>query len=167
MAGERLGPENYTDKKGRDYYLVTTDISRDVIKEHVTKIGTQISGDYEGKNLVMVGVLKGSFIFLADLARQTTIKDGTLEFDFVGVSSYDGTESSGKPKITKDIDVNVEGKDVLLVEDIIDTGYSLDAIQELFRLKGARSFEIAVLFTKPSRREKDVRVKYDGIKVED
>lgn len=160
-----LPTEIFTNPDGRQYHLEKTIYTEEKISGRVAELGSEISKDYEGKDVVMIGILKGGAMLLTDLARRTDIKNGTLEFDTMGVESYDGTNSTGKPKITKDISSSVEGKHVIIVEDIIDTGYSLEALLDILTAKGAASVEICSLLSKPSRREVEISVKYLGFTI--
>lgn len=140
-------------------------ISKEELEKQVEELGSRISKDYEGKELVIIGVLKGGFIFLADLARKITIP---VDIDFISVSSYgDSSKSSGVVKIIKDVDINISGKHVLIVEDIIDTGLTLNHLVELLKTRGPLSVEICAALDKPSRRKVDVNVKYKGIEIPD
>lgn len=140
-------------------------ITEEQLKCRIKKLGEQITKDYLGKDVVLIGVLKGAMLFLSDLMRQI---DLPLAVDTICVSSYgEGTVSSGNVKIRKDIDNNVEGKHVIIVEDIIDTGITMDALADLFRKRGALSVEIAVCLDKKERREKEVYTKYVGFEVPD
>ena len=138
-----------------------------VIKQRVAELGAQISADYAGKDLMLVCILKGANIFLADLVREITIP---LSYDFVAVSSYGAdTKSSGVVRILKDLDESVESKHVLVVEDIVDTGLTLrlSYLLENLRSRRAASVKICTLLDKPSRRRMDVPVDYFGFRVED
>ena len=140
-------------------------VSRSVIEETVSRLATEIANDYRGRELVVVGVLKGAFIFMADLVRQINIP---LEIDFITVSSYGGgTESSRSITVHQDITADIRGKDVLVIEDIIDTGHTLCHLLEHLKAKGARSVRLCALADKPSRREQDVAVDYLGFTVPD
>ena len=140
-------------------------VSREQIKEMVEKLGKQISEDYEGSELVLVGVLKGGFVFLADLMREITIP---VDMDLIAVSSYGAsTRSSGVVRIIKDMDLNVEGKHVLIVEDLVDTGLTLRHLKDLFNTRGPKSVKICTAFDKPSRRKIDIAIEYEGIVVPD
>lgn len=140
-------------------------VSREQIKEMVEKLGKQISEDYEGSELVLVGVLKGGFVFLADLMREITIP---VDMDLIAVSSYGAsTRSSGVVRIIKDMDLNVEGKHVLIVEDLVDTGLTLRHLKNLFNTRGPKSVKICTAFDKPSRRKIDIAIEYEGIVVPD
>lgn len=138
-------------------------ISEAQIQEKVRKIGKQISNDYKDLDLVVVGVLKGSFVFLADLVRQITIDH---EIDFIGASSYEGTSTSGQIVFTKQPDLELEGRDVLLVEDIVDTGHTLSKIVEFVGLLAPRSVKICSLIDKHERRENRVDVTYSCFPLE-
>lgn len=140
-------------------------ISRDEIKEMVKRVGRRISEDYKGEELVLVGVLKGGFVFLADLMREITIP---VDMDLIAVSSYGAsTRSSGVVRIIKDMDLDLTGKHVLIVEDLVDTGLTLKHLKELFNTRGPKSVKICTAFDKPSRRKVDIEVEYNGIEVPD
>ncbi|MDF2986466.1 MAG: hypoxanthine phosphoribosyltransferase [Eubacterium sp.] len=140
-------------------------ISKGELDRQVEELGSRISKDYEGQELVIIGVLKGGFIFLADLARKITIP---VDLDFMSVSSYgDSSKSSGVVKIIKDVDINISGKHVLIVEDIIDTGLTLNHLVELLKTRGPLSVKICAALDKPSRRKVDVQVDYKGIEIPD
>ncbi len=132
-------------------------ISQEEIKTQVKRVGQEITKDYKDKDLVMVGVLKGSFIFLSDLTRQITIDH---EIDLMGASSYKGTSSSGQIVFTKQPDIELEGRDILLVEDIVDTGLTLQKIIEFTNLLNAKSVKICSLIDKHERREVEINVDY-------
>lgn len=140
-------------------------ISKEELDKKVEELGRQISHDYEGKELVIIGVLKGGFIFLSDLARKITIP---VDLDFMSVSSYgNSSHSSGVVKIIKDCDANISGKHVLIVEDIIDTGLTLNHLVELLKTRGPLSVKICAALDKPSRRKIDLKVDYKGIEIPD
>lgn len=141
-------------------------ISEEEIKQRVQQLGRQISAHYQDSDkLVMVGLLRGSFVFMADLARQITVNHS---IDFITASSYgNNMESSRDVHIIKDLDDTIEGKEVLLVEDIIDTGNTLSKILQILNLRGAKSIQICTLLDKPSRREKPVEVKWIGFEIPD
>ncbi|MBQ7798876.1 MAG: hypoxanthine phosphoribosyltransferase [Oscillospiraceae bacterium] len=133
-------------------------VTEEELKEKVTALGEQISRDYKGKNLLMVSVLKGSVVFMADLMRAITIP---AKIDFMAVSSYgSGTKTSGVVKIIKDLDLDLHGYDVLIVEDILDSGMTLKYITELLRARGTNSIKIATLLDKPSRRKVPIKADY-------
>ena len=140
-------------------------LSEDEIREKVRELGGKITADYKNSNLMLVTVLKGAVVFLADLMRQI---DVPAEIDFMVVSSYgSGAKSSGVVKIVKDLDVPLAGKDILIVEDILDSGLTLSYIKELLESRGPRSIRIATLLDKPSRRKVDLQADYIGFSVPD
>ncbi len=131
--------------------------------EKVKELGSRISKDYKGKDLLVVGVLKGSVLFAADLIKNITIP---CEIDFMAVSSYgNSTETSGVVRILKDLDHSIEGKHVLLVEDIVDSGITLSYLLKYLKARRAESIEIVSLLNKPERRTADLEVKYVGFEV--
>lgn len=133
------------------------------IEARVQEMGRQITEDYRGKNLHLLGVLKGACVFLSDLMR---VIDLPLSLDFIGISSYGAsTKSSGEVRITKDLDKSLAGKDVLVVEDIIDTGLTLNYLMNIFRSREANSVNIAALLDKPDRHEIDVDARYIGFTI--
>jgi hypoxanthine phosphoribosyltransferase len=132
-------------------------ISKIEINQEIKKISQQISHDYKDKDLILVGILKGSFIFLADLTRQISIDH---EIDLIGVSSYEGTSSTGQIVFTKQPDLEFENRDILLVEDIVDTGKTLTKIVEFVKLLNPRSIKICSLIDKHERREVQINVEY-------
>lgn len=139
--------------------------SREIISEKVKELGKQITSDYKGKDLVVIGVLKGANVFMADLIREIEMP---LEMDFMAVSSYGhSTESSGVVKILKDLDKGIEGKDVLVVEDIIDTGLTLKYLCKNLLNRKANSVKICTLLDKPERRKVDVVIDYKGFEIPD
>jgi hypoxanthine phosphoribosyltransferase len=138
-------------------------IDEDRIQERVREIGRQITGDYRGRNLHLLGVLKGACVFLSDLMRAI---DLPLSIDFIGISSYGAsTKSSGEVRITKDLDKSLAGKDVLVVEDIIDTGLTLNYLINIFRAREVNSVQIAALLDKPDRHEINVDARYIGFTI--
>ena len=138
-------------------------IEEDVVSARVAEIGSEISSDYAGKDLLLVGVLKGAVFFMADLMRQLSIP---CEVDFMAISSYGAsTDSSGVVRILKDLDINIEGRDVLVVEDIIDSGLTLSYLIRNLESRNPASLEICALLTKPERREIDVDVRYTGFEI--
>ncbi|MHB9035271.1 MAG: hypoxanthine phosphoribosyltransferase [Armatimonadota bacterium] len=142
-------------------------ISEDRLRERVSELGRQISTDYSGKSLLLVGILKGSAIFLGDLIREI---DLDVDYDFIAVSSYGGDQhSSGVVRILKDLGSDVQGRDVLIVEDIVDTGWTLrmSYLAENLLARGAASVKICALLDKPSRRRIDVAVDYSGFAIDD
>ena len=140
-------------------------ISKEALSQKVQEIGAQISKDYEGKNLMMVSVLKGSVVFMADLMRAVTVP---AEIDFMSVSSYGtGAKTSGVVKIIKDLDIELAGRDLLIVEDILDSGLTLSYIKKILMERGPRSIKICTLLDKPERRKADVFADYSGFEVPD
>ena len=138
--------------------------SADEIRARVVELGQQITREYQGKDLVLIGVLKGSVIFLADLMREI---DSSLTIDFMAVSSYkDGTVSSGDVEILKDLTNPIRGKDVIVCEDIIDTGLTLFRLMEILGSRGANSLKIATLLDKPEPRiKKELKIDYCGFQI--
>ncbi len=141
-------------------------ISEEDVQNRVRELGEQISKDYEGKELVLVGILRGGLVFLSDLTRAIKIPHS---FDMCGASSYaGGTSSSGRVQITKDVEVNLHNKHVLICEDIYDSGRTLGAISELLRLHKPASIEMcAFLWKKVPERYTDVEIKYKGFDIDD
>lgn len=140
-------------------------ISKEELQAKVNEMGAQISKDYEGKNLMLVSVLKGSVVFMADLMRAITIP---VSIDFMSVSSYGaGVKSSGVVKIIKDLDVCLDGKDLLLVEDILDSGNTLNYLKNMLMNRNPNSIKIATLLDKPERRTADIKADYYGFIVPD
>ena len=138
--------------------------SADEISERVTTLGKEITRDYADKDLVLIGVLKGSCVFMADLMREI---DLPLEIDFMAVASYkDGTVSTGDVEIIKDLMKPIRGKDIIIVEDIIDTGLTLTRLSELLETRGTNSIKIATLLDKPEPRiNKNLKVDYCGFTI--
>ncbi len=143
-----------------------TMIARTQIETRVAELARMIRQDHgEGVPVHLVAVLKGAFMFLADLIRQI---DGPVTCDFIAVSSYgSGTTSSGEVRLTKDLDRSLEGRHVVIVEDIVDTGLTLSYLQDILRAREPRSLKTACLLSKPSRRKVDVKVEYIGFSIED
>lgn len=135
------------------------------IHQIVARIGKEITQDYQGKNLFIVGVLKGSLVFMADLMREIQLP---CAIDFLSVSSYgNGTTSSGEVRILKDLDQSLEGKDVLVIEDILDSGNTLSFLLRTLSARNPASIRICTLLDKPARRKADVYADYVGTEVED
>lgn len=140
-------------------------VSSEEIGKKVKELGEEITKDYQGKELMLVGILKGAAIFMADLARNIKIP---VTMDFMAVSSYgNSTKSSGVVRIIKDLDSNVEGKHILIVEDIIDTGLTLGYLTDNLKKRGASSVRICTLLDKPERRKVNVPVDYRGFVIPD
>ena len=146
--------------------IKTVLVSEEQLKAKVAELGARISKDYEGKNLVLVSILKGSVVFMADLLRAVTIP---CNIDFMVVSSYGGsnTTSSGLVKIIKDLDGDLSGKDVLIVEDILDTGITLSNLVPMLKMRHPNSVKICTILSKPSRRMADIEPDYCGFEVPD
>ncbi|CAG7656374.1 hypoxanthine phosphoribosyltransferase [Paenibacillus allorhizosphaerae] len=139
--------------------------SEQQIQDKVKEMGAAISRDFEGRNPLVICVLKGAFIFMGDLVKQI---DVPLEIDFMAVSSYGATtKSSGVVKIIKDLDISVEGRHVLIVEDIIDSGLTLSYLIDVLERRNAQSITIAALFDKPGRRTVDLDADYKGFVIPD
>src|SRR5580765_7583634 len=141
-------------------------VSEEAIQARVRELGQQISDDYRGRNLTLVSVLKGSLPFMADLMRAISVP---VRIDLMEVSSYGGaaTETSGLVRILKDLSASIEGKDVLIVEDIIDTGLTLNYLLRYLRGKNPASLRICTLLDKPARRLVDIPVDYQGFEIPD
>ncbi len=146
-------------------YLGRVLVPREKIRSMVMDLGARITNDYRGKELFLIGVLKGGFMFLADLVREIRIP---VEMDFIAVSSYgSSTKSSGIVQLIKDVDVPLSGKHVIIVEDIIDTGLTLAYLKELISARNPLSVRLCTAFDKPSRRKVDLKAEYTGITVPD
>lgn len=138
-------------------------LSAEKISRRVAELGAEIARDHAGKDLILIGILKGACLFLADLIRQI---DEPLQLEFMAVSSYGkALRSTGEVKIVKDLDVSVEGKHLIVVEDIIDTGLTLSYLLENLRSRGAASVKLAALLDKPEPRQSAVKVDYIGFEV--
>jgi hypoxanthine phosphoribosyltransferase len=138
-------------------------IDAETLEARVRELGSEISADYAGKDLLLVGVLKGAVFFIADLMRELALP---CEIDFMAITSYGaGTDSSGVVRILKDLDLNIAGRDVLVVEDIIDSGLTLSYLMRTLRARRPASLEICTLLTKPDRREIEVPVRYVGFEI--
>jgi hypoxanthine phosphoribosyltransferase len=138
-------------------------IEEESLRERIAELGAEISADYAGKDLLLIGVLKGAVFFMADLMRQITVP---CEVDFMAISSYGAsTDSSGVVRILKDLDESIEGRNVLVVEDIIDSGLTLSYLKRTLGARQPASLEVCALLTKPERREVDVPVRYIGFEI--
>ena len=138
-------------------------VDRDALSERIAELGEEISEDYEGRDLLLVGVLKGAVFFMADLMRHVSVP---CEIDFMAISSYGAaTDSSGVVRILKDLDINIRDRHVLVVEDIIDSGLTLSYLVRNLSAREPASLEICALLTKPSRREIEVPVRYVGFEI--
>ena len=138
-------------------------ITEEEIKNKIIELGKKISKDYKGKNLILVGILRGAVIFMADLARKISIP---MVFDFIAISSYGAeTKSSGVVRILKDLDANIKGKDVLIVEDIVDTGLTLDYLLRMLKSRKPASIKVCTFLTKTARRKVNIKVDYSGFDI--
>lgn len=137
--------------------------SKEQLAKRIKELAAQLDKDYAGKTPLMVAILKGSVMFFTDLIREMTLP---LEIDFMSISSYGcGVKSSGEVKMIKDLDNKIEGKDVIIVEDIVDSGYTMKYLTHLLEARNPSSIKICALLDKPSRRETDVAVDYKGFEV--
>lgn len=135
------------------------------LNERINELGEQITADYEGKSLIVVGILKGSNIFTSDLVRKINLP---LKMDFMAVSSYgNATESTGVVKILKDLDRGIEGEHVLIVEDIVDSGLTLKYLKDILLTRNPASIKVCTLLDKPARRKEDIKPDYLGYEVPD
>ena len=140
-------------------------VPEEEVDARIRALGEQISKDYEGKQIHLICVLKGGVFFMCELAKRITVP---VSMDFMCVGSYgDGTKSSGVVRIAKDLDESIEGKDVLIVEDIIDSGRTLKYLSDILKSRGAKSVRICTLLDKPERRVVDVKVDYTGYNIPD
>ena len=139
-------------------------ISQEEIVKRSAELGRQITQDYEGKQVLAVALLRGAVPFLAELIKHI---DLDIQYDFMDVTSYSGTDSTGEIKILKDLDTPIRGLDILLVEDIVDTGRTLQAVRKLLLDRGAASFRMVALLDKPERRVVDIQADYVGFTVPD
>jgi len=171
-AGPRGGAGLRGQGRGGEGLTVSSELERDVseilieedaLQRRIAELGEEVSADYAGRDLLLIGVLKGAVFFMADLMRRLTVP---CEIDFMAISSYGGeTDSSGVVRILKDLDMNIKGRDVLVVEDIIDSGLTLSYLMRNLRSREPATLEICALMTKPSRREIDVPVRYVGFEI--
>ena len=139
-------------------------INKPRLEKRLDELAKEIEKDYKGQDIVFLGILKGSVPFMWELAKR--IKNN-INFEFIEVSSYEGTENTGKVTLHKDIKQSIEGKDVIIVEDIVDTGRTLDFLLEHLKSKNPNSVKIATLLSKPSRRVIELNVDYIGFQIED
>ncbi len=138
-------------------------VQRDELDHRVRELGEEISRDYAGRSVLLIGVLKGAVFFLADLMRQLEVD---CEVDFMAVSSYGAsTDSSGVVRILKDLDAPIEGKDVLIVEDIVDSGLTLSYLFRMLRARNPATLEVCALLAKPDRREIELPIRYVGFEI--
>ena len=139
-------------------------ISEEEIREICKRLGEEISRDYKGKNLLLVSVLKGSVVFMADLMRNINCE---CEIDFLAVSSYSGTKTTGVVKFKKDMDVDPDGRDILIIEDILDSGVTLSYLKQVLLQRNANSIKICTFLDKPANRRADISADYVGKVVPD
>ena len=140
-------------------------IDKDELDKKVTELGARISKDYADKKLLVISVLKGASVFMSDIIRKITIP---IQIDFMAASSYgNGTSTSGRVKIIKDLDIDVSGFDILIVEDILDSGVTLSNLIEILKSRNPRSVKVCTLLNKPSRHKVEVPVAYEGFVVPD
>jgi len=140
-------------------------VQQDELVHRVNVLGEEISADYAGRSLLLVGVLKGAMFFLSDLMRRLGLD---CEVDFMAVASYgSSTDSSGVVRILKDLDVSIEGRDVLIVEDIVDSGLTLSYLMRTLKARDPASVEVCALLTKPDRRKVDLPIRYTGFEIPD
>jgi hypoxanthine phosphoribosyltransferase len=138
-------------------------IEESALQARIAELGDEVSADYAGRDLLLIGVLKGAVFFMSDLMRRLTVP---CEIDFMAISSYGAsTDSSGVVRILKDLDINIEGRNVLVVEDIIDSGLTLSYLMRNLEAREPASLEVCALLTKPARREIDVDVRYVGFEI--
>jgi hypoxanthine phosphoribosyltransferase len=154
-----MSPESASD----DPRLGETIVSGEQLRARVTELGAEISADYADREPLLVGVLKGAVMFMADLMREITVP---CEIDFMAVSSYgSATNSSGVVRILKDLDASIEGRDVLIVEDIIDSGLTLQYLMRNLAARGPASLEVCALLAKPERRRVELPIRYVGFEI--
>jgi hypoxanthine phosphoribosyltransferase len=138
-------------------------VQQDDLAHRVRELGEQVSRDYAGRDLFLVGVLKGAIFFLADLMRHLELE---CEVDFMAVASYGSeTDTSGVVRILKDLDASIQGRDVLIVEDIVDSGLTLQYLLRTLRARDPASLEVCALLTKPERRKVDLPIRYTGFEI--
>jgi hypoxanthine phosphoribosyltransferase len=147
----------------KDPQIGETLVGADELQQRIAELASEVNRDYADRDLVMIGVLKGAVMFMADLMRELEIP---CEIDFMAVSSYgSATDSSGVVRILKDLDASIAGRDVLLVEDIVDSGLTLHYLLKNLRARDPRSLEVCALLTKPERRRVDLPIRYVGFEI--
>jgi hypoxanthine phosphoribosyltransferase len=162
---ERIGNNNKQEGESMGYEIKDILITEEQLKQKVKEIGAQMRQDFQGEPIVFIVVLKGAFVFAADLIREL---EGMVTVDFVAASSYGNqTVTTGKVRLLKDIDVNITGKNVVLVEDIVDSGLTLSFLKEHFQLHKPKSMKICTLLDKPERRKIDLKADYVGFVIPD
>ena len=146
--------------------IQTVLVTEEQLRAKVAELGARISRDYAGKDLLLVSILKGAVVFMADLMRAVTIP---CSIDFMVVSSYGGTntQSTGLVKIVKDLDADLSGREVLIVEDVLDTGVTLSNLVPMLKMRHPNSVRICAILDKPARRKTDIRADYTGFEVPD
>ncbi|HET6850481.1 MAG TPA: hypoxanthine phosphoribosyltransferase [Gaiellales bacterium] len=146
-----------------DQLIAETLVDEESLQARIAELGEDISRDYLGREPLLVGVLKGAVFFMADLVRRITVP---CEIDFMAVSSYgSGTDSSGVVRILKDLDANIEGRHVIIIEDIVDSGLTLSYLVRNLQARGPATLEICALLTKPERRQTDIGCRYVGFEI--
>jgi hypoxanthine phosphoribosyltransferase len=164
-SGSKKHRIQYNQAIARGRFGMRTLLSEDVIRGRIEEIAREIAGDYAGKEPHVVGVLKGACPFMMDLVRSI---DLPLSLDYIAVSSYGATtKSTGEVRLIKDLDQSLDGRDLIIVEDIVDTGLTLNYLMRLLKARGPRGIRVAALLSKPSRRLIDVHVDYLGFEIED
>ena len=149
----------------RDEHIGEVIVQADELQHRIKELAAEVSRDYAGKDLLLIGVLKGAVFFLADLMRQLDIQ---CEVDFMAVASYgSSTDSSGVVRILKDLDAPLEGRHVLIVEDIVDSGLTLQYLMRTLEARGPASLEVCALLTKPERRQVETPARYVGFEIPD
>ena len=154
---------SYLNALDPEHLIAETLVEEDALQARISELGDQISRDYEGLEPLLVGVLKGAVFFMADLVRRVTVP---CEMDFMAVSSYgSGTDSSGVVRILKDLDANIEGRHVVIIEDIVDSGLTLSYLLRTLNARNPRSLAVCALLTKPDRRKVDLPIRYVGFEI--
>lgn len=145
-------------------YTIKTLLTREEVEKRIKELAKEIEKDYQRKELVVIGLLKGSIVFMSDLIKEINLP---LVIDFMSVSSYSGTTSTGVIKVSKDTTIDLKDKDILIVEDIIDTGLTLSHVKKLFQDRGVKSLKVCTLLDKPSRRAVEMKGEYVGFEIPD
>jgi len=154
---------SYLNALDPEHLIAETLVEEDALQARISELGEQISRDYEGLEPLLVGVLKGAVFFMADLVRRVTVP---CEMDFMAVSSYgSGTDSSGVVRILKDLDANIEGRHVVIIEDIVDSGLTLSYLVRNLQARSPATLEVCALLTKPERRQTDITCRYVGFEI--
>ncbi|STO31505.1 Hypoxanthine-guanine phosphoribosyltransferase [Fusobacterium necrogenes] len=145
-------------------YTIKTLLTRKEVEKRIKELAKELEKDYQGREILVIGLLKGSVMFMTDLIKEINLP---IVIDFMSVSSYSGTTSTGVINVLKDIDVDVKDKEVLIIEDIIDTGLTLSYVKKMLQKRGAKSLKICTLLDKPSRRTAEIKGDYIGFKIPD